>query len=127
MKTTKLVVGIVSIVLFVLIALQSCVAGLGNSVSGNGEVSGSAGFILALCMLVAGIVGICTRNGSKAGGIVAGVFYLFGGLVGIANYGTYSDLQIWSILCFIFGAVFIIGSLMSKKTTKKQENDETEK
>ena len=119
MKTTKLVLGIVSIVLFVLISLQSCVAGLGNSLSGNGEVSGTAGLMLAFCMLIAGIVGICTRNGGKGGGIVAGVFYLLGGLIGIANYGTYSDLQIWSVLCFIFGAVFIIGSVKGKKKSKE--------
>lgn len=124
MKTTKLVLGIVSIVLFVLVALQSCAAGLGNSLSGNGEVSGTAGLILAFCMLIAGIVGICTRNGGKAGGIVAGAFYLFGGLVGIANYGTYADLQIWSILCFIFGAVFIVGSLRAKNAPKSDGNED---
>ena len=36
MKTAKLVVGILSIVLFVLVGMQSCVAGLGNTVSNNG-------------------------------------------------------------------------------------------
>lgn len=122
MKTTKLVLGIVSIVLFVLVLMQSCAAGLGNSLSGNGEVSGTAGLMLAFCMLIAGIVGICTRNSGKAGGIVAGCFYLVGGLIGIANYGSYADLQIWSILCFIFGAVFIVGSLKKKKTPMEQDD-----
>lgn len=54
----------------------------------------------------------------KGGGIVAGVFYLLGGLLGIVNYGSFSDLAIWSVLCFIFGAVFILGSLKMKKADK---------
>lgn len=63
------------------------------------------------------IVGVATRK-SKGGGIVAGVFYLLGGLLGIVNYGSFSDLAIWSVLCFIFGAVFILGSLKMKKADK---------
>ena len=67
MKTGKLVIGILSIVLFLLVALQSCAAGLGNTLADNGEVSGSAGFLLALGLLVAGIINICTRKGGKGG------------------------------------------------------------
>lgn len=115
MKTIKLIFGIISIVLFGLISLQSCAAGVGNALADNGEVSGTAGLLLAFCMLIAGIVGVCTRK-SKIGGIAAAVFYLLGGLIGIANYGSYSDLAIWSVLCFIFGGVYLIGSLKMKKT-----------
>lgn len=70
--------------------------------------------MLAICMLVAGIVGICCRK-LKAGTIVAGAFYAFGGLVGIANAGSYADLQIWSVLSFIFAAVFIATGIMQKQ------------
>ena len=113
MKTAKLVIGIISMVLFVLVAFQSCAAGLGNALAD----SGTSGMLLAFCMLIAGIVGVATRK-SKGGGIVAGVFYLLGGLLGIVNYGSFSDLAIWSVLCFIFGAVFILGSLKMKKADK---------
>lgn len=114
MKTSRLVIGIVSIVLFLLVGMQSCAAGMGNALQDNGEVSGTAGLLLAICMLVAGIVGIATRKGGK-GPIVAGCFYLVGGLLGFANAGSYSDLKIWSALCFIFAVVFILGSLIKKK------------
>ena len=97
MKTAKLVIGIISMVLFVLVAFQSCAAGLGNALADNGEVSGTSGMLLAFCMLIAGIVGVATR---------------------IVNYGSFSDLAIWSVLCFIFGAVFILGSLKMKKADK---------
>ena len=59
MKTAKLVIGIISMVLFVLVAFQSCAAGLGNALADNGEVSGTSGMLLAFCMLIAGIVGVC--------------------------------------------------------------------
>ena len=42
MKNGKLVIGIISIVLFVLVGMQSCAAGLSNALSSNGEVSGTA-------------------------------------------------------------------------------------
>ena len=118
MKTTKLIVGIISMVLFVIIAFQSCAAGIGNALEGNGEVSGSAGILLAFAMLIAGIVGVCTRN-SKGGGIVAGIFYAIGGLIAIANVGSYTDLKIWAIISFIFAAIFLVGSFAQKKQSKQ--------
>lgn len=113
MKTSRMVIGIISIVLFAIISLQSCAAGVGNALADNGEVSGTAGFFLALCMLVAGIVGIAARR-SKTGSFVSGGFYAFGGLLGIANAGSYADLKIWSILSFIFAAVFLITGFVQK-------------
>ena len=65
MKNGKLVIGIISIVLFVLVGMQSCAAGLSNALSSNGEVSGTAGLLLAVSLLIAGIVAICTRAGGK--------------------------------------------------------------
>lgn len=113
MKTSRLVIGILSIVLFVLVSLQSCAAGVSNTLEENGEVGGTAGLFLAICLLVAGIVGICCRK-KKHGTIVAGVFYAVGGLLGIFNAGSYSDLIIWSVVSFIFAAVFIITGIKQK-------------
>ena len=107
--------------LFVL--FQSCAAGIGNAIAENGETRGSSGLVVAILMLVAGIVGLCTRK-SRGGGITTGVFYAVAGLVGISNYGSYSDLMIWAILCFVFAAVFIIGSITMKTQNKAVENEE---
>ena len=51
MKTTKLVIGIVSIVLFFIVIFQSCAVGLGNAIEGNSETSGAGGTFLAFFML----------------------------------------------------------------------------
>ena len=114
MKTAKLVIGIISIVLFFLIMFQSCAAGIGNALAENGEVSGTAGSFLAFCMLIAGIVGVAGRN-SKGATYTAGGFYLLGGIIGISNVGSFADLMIWSVLSFIFAAVFILSGIKMKK------------
>lgn len=123
MKTAKLIIGIISIVLCFFVLFQSCAAGIGNAIAENGETSGSSGLVVAILMLVAGIVGLCTRK-SRGGGITTGVFYAVAGFVGISNYGSYSDLMIWAILCFVFAAVFIIGSITMKTQNKAVENEE---
>ena len=123
MKTAKLIIGIISIVLCFFVLFQSCAAGIGNAIAENGETSRSSGLVVAILMLVAGIVGLCTRK-SRGGGITTGVFYAVAGFVGISNYGSYSDLMIWAILCFVFAAVFIIGSITMKTQNKAVENEE---
>ena len=115
MKIWKLVAGIFSIVLFMVVVFQSCAAGIANTMAENGEVSGTAGFILALFMLTGGIVSIVTRKSQGTGGNIALiVLFLLAALIGFANYGSYSDLAIWSVWCLI-NAILAVISLIIKK------------
>ena len=101
MKTWKLVSGILSVILFALVAFQSCAAGMSNALEENGEVSGSAGIIVAVLLLTGGIVSIATRKSSGKGGNIA-LIIIFGlaALVGFTMHGSYSDLTIWAgLLC----------------------------
>lgn len=125
MKVWKLVSGILSIVLFAFVSLQSCAAGVANSLEGNGEVSGSAGIIVAILMLVGGIVSICTRNSSKKGGNIA-LIVLFGlaALMGFSNYGSFSDLAIWSGWCLINAILALIAIITGKKKGKDEALNE---
>jgi uncharacterized membrane protein len=102
MKTWKLVSGILSIILFALVAFQSCAAGMSNALEENGEVSGSAGIIVAVLLLTGGIVSVATRKSSGKGGSIA-LIIIFGlaALVGFAMHGSYSDLTIWAGCCLI--------------------------
>lgn len=114
-STGRLVCGIISIVLTLIVLLQSCAAGVSNALEANGEVSGSAGFLLAICFLVAGIVGIVTRNSSKkAGPFVSAGFYLAGALVAACNVGSYSDLAIWATVSAVFGVLFLVSGIKTK-------------
>lgn len=114
-KTPRLVIGIISMLLFVLISLQSCLAGLGNALSANGEVSGSAGFLLSVFMLAAGIVTVCMRKReSTAAFISPGILYLAGAVLAAANVGSYKDLTVWAILAAIFSAMHILFMFLCK-------------
>ena len=124
MKVWKLVSGILSMVLFVLVAFQSCAAGVSNALEANGEVSGSAGIIVAILMLAGGIVSVVTRKSEKKGGNIA-LIILFGlaALIGFTNYGSYSDLAIWSGWCLINAILAIVAIITGKKKTKETTSD----
>ena len=117
MKVCKLVSGILSIVLFVLVAFQSCAVGVSNTIMESEEVSGSAGIIVAILMLAGGIVSIATRNAAGKGGNIA-LIVLFGlaALIGFTNYGSFSDLAIWSGWCVINAILAIVAIVTGKKS-----------
>ena len=122
MKAAKLISGIISIVLCALVLFQSCAAGLSNAMQSNGESGGSAGLVLALCMLIAGIVGIATRNMSGNGGpITSAIFYLFGAIVGFAGAGSYTDLTVWSVISVVFCAIYVVSIFKNRKPNNNTE------
>ena len=126
MKTAKLIIGIISIVLFIIVMFQSCAVGVVNTLQSNSDdASGSAGMLLAFAMLIAGIVGIAARK-SKGGGITAGIFYVIAALIGFANLGTFGDLVVWSVVSLGFGIVFIFGSLKMKQVEQADKTSSIE-
>lgn len=115
-RTCRMVMNIVSIVMFFFIVLQSCSAGVVNIVQGNSEASGSAGVVLSFCWLIAGIVGLAGRKNKAAVG-VSSAFYLFGGIIGICNIGIFADLALWSGLSFAFGTIGILAICFKNNET----------
>lgn len=117
MKTWKLVSGILSIVLFFVVAFQSCAAGVVNTIEENGEVSGSGGIIVAILMLSGGIVSIATRKNEGKGGNIA-LIVLFGlaALAGFTLAGNFTDLNIWAAWCLINVILSIVAMVKKKKT-----------
>jgi hypothetical protein len=109
MKTAKLSIGIISIVLSVFVIFQSCAAGISNSLSSNGESSGMAGLLVAITLMVGGIIGLATRKSHGRGGsLTSAGFYLFGALVGVLMAGSYKDLYVWAFIAWAFGNVYLI-------------------
>lgn len=128
MKVWKLVSGILSIVLFVFVAFQSCAAGVSNALEANGESSGTAGIMVAVFMLAGGIVSIATRKAKGKGGNIA-LLVLFGiaALIGFTNYGSYSDLAIWSGWCLINAVLAVIALITGKKKIEDESGNELTK
>lgn len=116
MKVWKLVSGILSIVLFLIVSFQSCAAGISNTLSDSGEVGGSAGVLVAIFLLAGGIVSIATRNSKGKGGNIA-LIILFGlaTIIGLALAGSYLDLKIWAAWCAINVVLAIIALVKTPK------------
>lgn len=113
--TWKLVSGILSMVLFMVVAFQSCAAGAYNALSDNGESSGSGGIMVAILMLSGGIVSVSTRKSDGNGGNIA-LTVLFGlaTLIGFALAGSFSDLNVWAFWCLINAVMAIIAMAKNK-------------
>ena len=106
MKTWKLVSGILSIILFVVVSFQSCAVGIGNTLGETGEAGGSGG-----------IVSIATRNTKGKGGNIS-LIILFGlaSFFGFVLAGSYTDLKIWAGWCLINAILAVVAIVKSKKT-----------
>lgn len=115
MKIWKLVSGILSIVLFAAVSLQSCAAGLSNTLQENGEVGGSAGILVAIMLLAGGIVSIATRKGGKGGNIALIILYGLGALTGFTLAGSYADLNIWAGWCLICAVLALVALVKDSK------------
>lgn len=115
MKTWKLVSGILSMILFVLVAFQSCAAGVANSLEASGGTSGSIGLMVAVLMLAGGIVSVVTRKSEGKGGNIA-LVVLFGlaALLGLTGAGNFSDLVIWAAWCLINAVLAVVALVRNR-------------
>lgn len=123
MKTAKLIIGIVSIVLTFLVLFQSCAAGIGDAMMNEGGTSGASGFLVAILMLVSGIVAIATRN-SRGGAIFCAIVYGLAGLFGISSNGIFKDLMVWGALCLVFAVIFLVFAIKMKKNSKNPDESQ---
>lgn len=116
--TGKLVIGILSLVATVFILFQSCAAGLYNTMEGTGDLGGTAGFLVVILWLVAGILGIAGRK-SRGATMTAGGFYVVASLFAFGNAEVFQDLLVYGAISLIFAVVFIVSAVKLAKKQKK--------
>lgn len=116
--TGRLIVGIISVVLSVMVLMQSCtVAGLGALVSEDAFTSGFGGMLIAFSMLIAGVVDMATRKSpGKAGSVVSIVFYALAALIGVVFAADFPDLGMYAGLCLVFGLVDVVILVKRRKS-----------
>lgn len=121
MKVWKIVSGILSIVFSGIILFQSAAAGLVNTIEDNGGFSGTAGFLVAVFLLSAGIVSIAT-NKKLGGGSSLAIFILcvLATLIGFGGAGNFSNLQVWAAWCLLCAVMAIICMIKGKKDKKNK-------
>lgn len=124
MKNAKLVTGILCMIFTFLVLFQSCAVGVANTMGETGEISGSAGLLLAILMLAGGIVEVATRKSEKRGGSIAAlILFLLAAVIGFANAGSYTDLYIWSAWCGVLGILNVICLATGKEEQNREEVD----
>ena len=114
--TAKLIIGIISMVLFVLVTFQSCAAGLSNALLDNGEISGSFGFLVAFNFLASGIIAVAARKSPKRlpwiiCAVLLWLSYFYAKVFG----GSYKDLVVWGFLSFLLGMFYLFSTVRTKK------------
>lgn len=109
MKVTKIVVGIIMIVLAIIIFVQSIVKGFGNPISAIRVYAGTAELIVAFLYLASGIVYIATCGIDGLGGDIAGLsMMLISWILGLLTFKIYLPLQLWAWLALIVGVGFFV-------------------
>lgn len=122
--TMRLIIGIFSILLSLVIGFQSCAATFGEALKNAETSDGMSGTIVGFFMLAAGIVTIAARK-TKGGTITSIVLYILSGIIGLANSSYYKDLKIWGIIALIFGVLLIL-SLRMKLKGGENKNESTQ-
>lgn len=119
-STTRMVIGIIMLVLSAFILFQSCAVGVANSFENPMGNDGSLGFAFAISMVVFGIIGIATRSTPHAATpLILGILMVvIGFVIGRGYSGTYTDLNLWGWLMCIFGVIYMISAAMLSKKTK---------
>lgn len=126
MKVTKLILGIITIIISCFVLFQSCAAGAVNALEDNGESSGSGGALVAFLMLAGGITMIASRKNTKKDGSIAGII-IFGiaALIGFTSAGSvFKDLIVWAVLCLILAGVNLLAVFRCKKNSDDEEKNE---
>lgn len=119
MKTAKTIIGILGMVIFVIIMLQSCATGIANAMGENTtDTSGWAGVMIALMFLVGGIISTAGRN-SRGASFAAMLVFAVGALFGFANIGTFADLVVWSWLAIILAVLYLIFFIVQRPARKE--------
>jgi ABC-type multidrug transport system permease subunit len=117
-ETPRVIIGIITIILFFLFQFQSCVAAGGEVLQSifSDEVgtSGMTGYVTSFFFLIAGIVSIVCRK-SRGGTIAAGIIYAICGLVTVnEDFSYFQDLVFYCFLSFVFAGIMIIGGALQK-------------
>lgn len=141
-RIMKKMIGILSIILFLIDEFDSCAVELGNALGGVRKVDGTAGMVLGLFMLVAGILSLCSKK--YRGRIIASIiFYCAAAFIGYCNIGSFNEIRTWIIVNIAFAILLLINLIVKwkkyvfteeelelireVKIKHKDENEETEK
>lgn len=102
MKTWKLVSGILSILLFVMISFESCSIILAMEMMEMEDSAGYFGLLMSAFLLASGIVSIISRKGGEALQIALIALFLLALVSGaLAFRNFFGDMILWCVWCLV--------------------------
>ena len=101
--TMRMIIGIISVVIFLISGFYACSIGVANTIEGNISGSGLIGFIISFIILTAGIISIAAKR-SLGGAITTASFYLISAVVGI----PFEEMIFWSVVSLVFFCIIFI-------------------
>ena len=118
----RMVLGILTIVISVIVGFQSCAAGIGEAISEADSSSGAGGLFTGFFLLAAGIVAV---RKTKGGTIAAIILYALAAIFAFANLSkNFGDLTVWAVLSVIFAVVLVITLFLKEKNTSTETTAE---
>lgn len=100
-------IGILSIILFFIVEFDSCAVDLVNLFGCVKKVDGTAGMVLGLFMLAAGIISLCSKV-YKLRVIAAISFYFMAVIIGYYNIDSYNEIKVWMFINLIFAVMLLV-------------------
>jgi hypothetical protein len=115
----KIATGIISLVLMLVVGVQSCGVALGGSVfhDQSGQTGGSLGFLVAFLFLLGGAFAFAKPFVSMIFFALAAIFGWTGG-----STTTFSDLTVWGFVSLILGIMSFFGWRGDRKKRNQQNN-----
>lgn len=121
------VIGIISIVLFPIVAFQSCAVGsLGALSDAQMGASGTMGFIFSVCFLIGGLL-ILVAKDSKGISNTAAAFYMLGFIFASSGSKNFPDLKIWGFVAILFFTLILVPRQFNDFKKAVKQNKEKKK
>jgi hypothetical protein len=119
----RIAVLIITLILMLVLFLQSCTVMVGGEILGEEETSGAGalGIFMALLFVIGAAFVIGKPKVSMITFIIAGVFGLMG-----ATGSDFSDLWIWTVVSFIMAGLAHLGVRELRNREPKQEPETSE-
>ncbi|WP_333792224.1 hypothetical protein [Muricomes intestini] len=124
-KVLRIILGIVSIIAFVLFTYKGFLAGLSNISAGNNSSSGLTYIVLALCMLVSGMLLLIMRAKRTIFAFILPMVFCIGGAVcAFLRRGGDRWLLFGALAGILLAVIFLVLAIVSKSGNNNYKYDD---
>jgi hypothetical protein len=119
----KIATGIISLIIGLIVFLQSCAVGIGGAIFADevSSQSGSVGLFVAFLLWIAGAFAFALPKVAMVISAIAGIFALMNGAT-----SDYADMTVWGVIAFILAILEFFAGRKPKKSTQTTPQQPTQ-